>query len=451
MQFAGQRTDLNLKPIGKPDNFLIKLSEDILPDPEAVLIHGITPQKTLAEGTTEAEAMKYLTNQVFIPDTIAVGFNNIRFDDEFIRFLFWRNFTDAYEWHYKDARSRWDLLDLTRMTRALRPEGINWPFAPDGVPSNKLELLTAVNKLDHVDAHDALSDVKAAISIARLIHNKQTKLFDYLLKIRDKTKVAVLVGKKEPFIYTSGRYPGEFEKTTIAVQVTTQPSRDASLVYDLRVNPDEFTKLTPAELASLWQLRGPEAPYFPVKKLSHNRCPAVAPLSTLDDKSVARLQLNLTEVDKNLRKLAKAWDFGDKLIAALEIVEPPSQPQLIVDEQTVEAQLYDGFIKGPDKTKIAVVRAAKPDELSRLTLDFTDERLKLLLPLYKARNFPISLTKEEKRWWQNFKHRRLIERGTLDQHLARIEELSDSQGISAENKALLAELKSYTQSLTSKI
>ena len=449
MQFAGQRTDLNLKPIGKPDNFLVKLTEDILPDPEAVLIHGITPQRTLAEGITEAEAVKYLTSQVFVPDTITVGFNNIRFDDEFIRFLFWRNFADAYEWHYKDARSRWDLLDLTRMTRALRPEGINWPFAPDGKPSNRLELLTAVNKLDHVDAHDALSDVRAAISIARLIRNKQTKLFDYLLKMRDKTKVAVLVGKGEPFIYTSGRYPSEFEKTTISVQVTTQPGRDASLVYDLRVNPDEFTKRTPAQLASLWQLRGPEAPYFPVKKLAHNRVPAVAPMSTLDDNSATRLKIDLKEIDNNLRKLVKAEDFGDKLVAALEIIEPPRQPQLIIDEQTVDAQLYDAFIKGPDKTKIAVVRATSADELASLKLDFEDERLKVLLPLYKARHFPKSMSKDEIQWWQNFKRRRLVERGTLDQNQARIDELINLPGQSSENQALLTELKSYTSSIAS--
>ena len=450
MQFAGQRTDLSLKPIGKPDNFLIRLSEDILSEPEAVLIHGISPQKTLAEGITEAEAVKYLTSQVFFPDTIVVGFNNIRFDDEFIRFLFWRNFADAYEWHYKDARSRWDLLDLTRMTRALRPDGIHWPFAPDGKPSNRLELLTSVNKLDHVDAHDALSDVKAAISIARLIRNKQTRLFDYLLKMRDKTRVAVLVGKKEPFVYTSGRYPSEFEKTTVVVQITAQPGRDVGLVYDLRINPDEFIKLTPAQLAKLWQLRGPEAPYFPVKKLSYNRCPAVAPIGTLDSKSANRLQLDPAEVNKNLTKLAKAQDFGDKLVAALEIIEPPRQGQLIVDEQTVDAQLYDDFIKGPDKTRIAVVRAAEPDELSTLKLDFADERLKLLLPLYKARNFPKSLTKDEKQWWRNFKKRRLADGGRLDQNLARIEELASWPGQSPENQVLLAELKSYTQSLASK-
>ncbi|HXY18307.1 MAG TPA: exonuclease domain-containing protein, partial [Candidatus Nitrosopolaris sp.] len=117
MQFAGQRTDMNLKPVEKPDNILVKMTPDVLPQPDAVLVHGITPQQTIAEGISEAEFAKYLTSQVFTPDTIAIGFNNIRFDDEFVRFTFWRNFMDAYEWAWKDSRSRWDLLDVARMTR----------------------------------------------------------------------------------------------------------------------------------------------------------------------------------------------------------------------------------------------------------------------------------------------------------------------------------------------
>src|ERR1043166_4148486 len=123
MQFAGQRTNLSLEPIGEPDNILIKITPDILPDPDAILVTGITPQATIASGITEAEFTKYLTSQVFKPDTTIVGFNNIRFDDEFIRFILWRNFYDAYEWHWKNGASRWDLLDLVRMTRALRPDG----------------------------------------------------------------------------------------------------------------------------------------------------------------------------------------------------------------------------------------------------------------------------------------------------------------------------------------
>ena len=169
MQFAGQRTDLDLNPIGDPDNFFIKISEDTLPSPDALMVTGITPQITLDEGLTEAEAAKKIYNEIFTPDTTIVGFNNVRFDDEFIRHLMWRNFYDPYEWSWKDGRSRWDLLDVVRMTRALRPDGINWPFDKDNKPTNRLELITSLNGLNHYKAHDALSDVMALIDVAKLI------------------------------------------------------------------------------------------------------------------------------------------------------------------------------------------------------------------------------------------------------------------------------------------
>ena len=135
MQFAGQRTDMDLEPIGEPDNILVKISADVLPQPEAVLVHGITPQQTLSEGISEAELTKYLTSQVFTRDTIAVGYNNIRFDNDFIRFTFWRNFNDSYEWCWKDGCSTWDLLDVVRITRALRPEGISGRSRPTVNPA----------------------------------------------------------------------------------------------------------------------------------------------------------------------------------------------------------------------------------------------------------------------------------------------------------------------------
>src|SRR6202000_1521884 len=156
--FGGQRTDLRLKPVGDPVNLLIKLTPDVVPDPDAILVTGITPQQTLADGLTEAEFLKFFSDKIALPGTIFAGFNSVRFDDEFMRFLLYRNFYDAYEWQWKDGNSRWDLLDVVRMTRALKPEGIEWPFAPDGKPANRLEYLAKVNKLDHDHAHDALSD-----------------------------------------------------------------------------------------------------------------------------------------------------------------------------------------------------------------------------------------------------------------------------------------------------
>jgi exodeoxyribonuclease-1 len=325
MQFAGQRTDMDLNPVGSPDNILIKITPDTLPDPDAILVTGITPQQTLTDGITEAEFTKYLTGEVCTPGTVMVGFNNVRFDDEFIRHTLYRNFYDAYEWHWKDGCSRWDMLDVVRMTRALRPEGIEWPFAPDGAPTNRLEFLTSVNKLDHESAHDALSDVNATIAVAKLVKSKQPKLYDYLLTMRDKKKVAALVEKNEPIVYTSGKYPSEYEKTTVAVMVARHPDKGAALMYDLRVDPDGFTNLDSKKLAKLWSKWGKDVPYFPVKTLAYNKCPAIAPLAVLDEKSAERIKVDLKIINANLAKLKSAPDFGDKLVEALSVSKPKAQ------------------------------------------------------------------------------------------------------------------------------
>lgn len=450
MQFAGQRTDMELKPVGEPDNLLVKMTPDVLPDPDAVLVTGITPQQTLTDGVTEAEFIKYLEGQVFLPDTIIVGFNNIRFDDEFMRFTLWRNFSDAYEWQWKDNCSRWDLLDLTRMTRALRPEGIKWPFAPDGKPTVKLELLSAANKLTHDNAHDALSDVRAAVGVARLIKSKQPKLYDYLFNLRDKAKVKVLVETGNPLVYSSGRYPAEYEKTTVAAAAASLPEGRGSLMYDLRADPTGFTSLTAAELASRWSDYTKDAPYFPVKLLAYNKCPAVAPLSVMDSGSFKRLQINQQEIDSNLAKLRSSKDFGNKLLKAFEIKQGGRQKQLTADPQGVDAMLYDGFVDGADKSLMAAVRAASDEELSLENFKFKDERLRLLLPLYKARNYPKSLKDDEQKAWEDFRLKRLISGGDtsrVSKYFQRLSELSDRPELTKEHRYLLEELNLYGQSI----
>jgi exodeoxyribonuclease-1 len=450
MQFAGQRTDKDLNPIGDPDNILIKLTPDILPQPDAILVHGITPQKTLSEGISEAEFCKYLTSQVSTPQTVLVGYNNVRFDNDFIRFILWRNFYDAYEWSWKDNCSIWDLLDAVRMTRALRPDGIKWAFAPDGKPSNKLEYLSAINKLDHVDAHDALSDVKASIAVAKLLKTKQPKLFDYLLDHRHKKDVAPLVSSCKPIVYTSGRYPSEFNKTTVAVAVAQLPDKSGSLMYDLRIDPDEFKPLSGAELAKRWADRSEAAPYFPVKVLKYNKCPAIAPLDVLEkDDGYKTLKLHRELVKDHLKKLMSSQGFGDALLNALEIVWPKRQSGLVTDASLVDSSLYDGFVSDGDKTKMSVVRAAKPEELSELNLEFKDERLKLLLPLYKARNYPKFLDDQEKREWDGFCRTKLISTGLADKFFKRLEELAATPGLDGEKQYLLEELNLYAQSTIS--
>lgn len=453
MQFAGQRTDMDLKPIGEPVNCLIKLAPDVLPDPDAILVTGITPQTTLADGLTEAEFLKLFYEQVVQPNTIFIGFNSIRFDDEFMRFLLYRNFYDAYEWQWQDGCSRWDLLDVVRMTRALRPEGVEWPFAPDGKPANRLAFLTKVNKLSHGHAHDALSDVNATIAVAQLIKDKQPELFSYLLTHRDKKSVAALVESGQPFVYTTGRYRSQYLHTSAAVLLARHGQQDAALVYDLRFDPTPFVGMSVAELKAAWQYNpDPDALRLPVKTVKYNRCPAVAPLGVIKDEATQeRLELPLATVQKHLKLLqAHGKELAEKVAQAVaELDRDREQTTLVDNPLTVDERLYDGFIDGQDKTIMRAIRAATPDELSEFATRLHDDRLQSLLPLYKARNYPLSLSSEERQEWEAFCRQRL-QAGGEDSRLAkfgqRLQELA-TEVKTEQQRYLLEELTLYGQSL----
>ena len=450
MQFAGQRTDMDLRPLGEPISLLIKLTPDVLPDPDAVLVTGITPQATLSEGLTEAEFLKFFYETIVTPDTTFLGYNSVRFDDEFMRFLHYRNFYDAYRWQWCDGCSRWDLLDVVRLTRALRPEGITWPFDSSGAPSNRLELLTSVNKIDHINAHDALADVRATIAVAELIKDKQPKLFEYLLGMRDKKKAMQLAQGGQPFVYASGKYSSEFEKTTVVASLVAHPKKQGMLVYDLRYDPSEFLELSAEQLVGRWKwMKEPDSPRLPVKTLQYNRCPAVAPIGVYDDAAQARLHLSLDTIQKHLAKLKKATDWPETLLRALEIMDQKQQTSFLAHEQDVDGKLYDGFFEAHDGNLLAVVRAANPEELAQLTSDFRDPRLKALLPLYKARNYPASLTSEERHVWEAFCQQRIV--GTkghspLVRYMQRLEELAGRVKTDAE-RYLVEELRLYGESL----
>ena len=445
MQFAGIRTDMDLEQIGEPVNILVKLNDDTLPSPDAVMVTGITPQQTQAEGYSEAEFAKMLISDIFTPDTIAVGFNNIRFDDEFVRHLFWRNFFDAYEWSWKDDRSRWDLLDVVRMTRALRPEGLKWPVDEKGVATNRLELMSKVNGLNHFKAHDALSDVEALIAVTKLIREKQPQLYDYLLKMRDKNAVKKLVNLdyKQPFVYVSGRFDAEFNKATVAFPLTAGKNGNV-IVYDLRYDPTAFINMNSKELAgklyATWEERqADDFVKLPVKVLQYNRAPAVAPLSVLEQgDGWKKIKLDMETVNKHKEILLSAPGFAENIRSLYENRE---EFKKALDP---EAQLYDGFVSDGDRLRIETVRNAKQNELADFHPNFVDERLDPLLLHYKARNFPKSLSEEEAIEWEKWRSDRII--AGLPAFTVTLQKLSSTT--TDENKQfLLKELQLWAESI----
>jgi exodeoxyribonuclease-1 len=346
------------------------------------------------------------------------------------------------------------MLDVVRMTRALRPEGIEWPFDVHGKPTNRLELLTALNKLDHEHAHDALSDVQATIEVARLIQNKQAKLFDYLFGMRDKKRLADLVESGEPFVYTSGQYPSEFDKTTIAVRICPHPKNNGtSFVYDLRHDPTEYEALAPPQLAEKWRWKkDSDEPRLPVKKLQYNHCPAVAPYDVVraSEEIQKRLGIDTAAITKNLKILRSMKDFADRLCEASELLEKKQQTTLVSTGKDVDNCMYDGFFGEPDKNAMRVVRAAKPEELGSLGLEFQDSRLEALLPLYKARNYPKALSGDEREEWEKFRARKLLgggQQSRIAKYLTRLQEVAAKGGLTGHQQYLLEELKLYAESI----
>lgn len=443
MQFAGQRTDLDMNPIGEPVNVLVALSDEVLPDPAAIVLTGITPQKTREEGYSEAGFLRLLHDEVLTPGTIILGFNSIRFDDEFMRYTLYRNFYDPYEWCWQNGRTRWDMLDVVRLTRALRPDGIEWPFDENGQPQNRLEKLSTVNGLDHEQAHDALSDVLALIAVAKLIKAKQPRIFEHLLKMRDKKAVAELVNLNDPkpFVYASGRYPKETLHTTVALPIGPGSKPGSVLVYDLRSDPQQWVGKTIGELKAIrfakWEERqNPDFKRLPVKELAYNKCPAVAPLGVLDEAAQERIQLDVATIEKNLVALRRAG-IVDVLNAVF--ARDGGFPRA----KDVDGALYGGFVNDRDKPKMSAVRAADRETLAGFNPGFADERLAALLVRYKARNYPQSLTQDEREGWEAYRAERIkSDLPRFSTELARL-----SREVNNDKAFLLSELHLWAESI----
>lgn len=401
IQFAGVRTDESLQEISEPLVIYCAPPRDRLPQPEACLLTGITPQFADEHGLIEFEFITKIHQALAQPNTCGVGYNSLRFDDEVTRFTLYRNFYDPYAREWQQGNSRWDLIDVVRMTYALRPNGIVWPINEAGSPIFRLEDLTRSNHLTHDSAHDALSDVRATIQLARLIRDRQPRLYSWLFELRDKHKVIPLLNLHDhtPIVHTSRMYPAETGCTTLVMPIGQDPRNSNSvLVYDLRYDPSAFLRMTIDELSHhLFTPRSalPENSIrLPIKAIRVNKCPAIAPKSVLNDESIARIKLDLLACDQYWQIIKDdKTNFMEKVVNAYS--------RTAFEETTdVELALYDNFFSSNDQNLIKMVRSTPPTELSSQWFHFNDKRLPELLFRFRARNWPETLSTEELQHWK---------------------------------------------------
>lgn len=441
-QFAGQRTDYDLNPIGEPIILYNKMSDDYLPDPLSCQITGITPQEVNEKGICESDLIERINAEFSVPNTVVAGFNNIRFDDEFIRNALYRNFMDPYRREWENNCSRWDIIDLVRAAYDLRPEGITWPPRKEetGNPTFKLTALTEANNIAHEGAHDALIDVKATIAIAKLIKKSQPKLYSYYFNLRNKTQVKNLVETPfgQPVLYTASFFSNKEGCSRLITPIThLKENPNNILCFDLS---KDTTPLLQATSETIRRVDG-------VFTLAVNKCPFVSPLSILTDELAIKLGLDKQAALMRHKQISEATSL---LLTAREITETY---ETVKD---VDFQLYDGFFPNADLKRFTLIRKADPADKLKLNLDFEDERCPQLLFRHVARNWSEVLTESQKTKWRSFcANRTLNPPGTIkinwNFYKRKIEENLESISVSAEDKLVLSKLKEYGQDLEKRI
>ena len=402
-QFAGVRTDLSLHEIDAPVMHYCQPAPDFLPEPEACLLTGILPQTCLEKGLPEVQFADAVELQLARPGTIGVGYNSIRFDDEVTRFLFWRNLIDPYAREWQNECGRWDLLDVVRCAYALRPEGITWPQHPDGKASFRLEDLTQANALAHASAHDALSDVRATIALARRLKSSQPKLWDFCLRLRRKDEVlnqmALAQNQGLPFLHVSGRYAAERGCIALVWPLAPHPSnKNEVIVWDLSVDPTElFTLGVEAirlRLFSKVQDLPAAGERLPIKTIHINKSPIViGNLKTLSEAMALKWGIDVGRALRHAELAArKASTLAGLWPAVFE--REASEGRANVDED-----LYGGFLGNEDRRSLQRLRALPPEQLATKRPAFADPRLDELLFRFRARNFPAALDSTDRARW----------------------------------------------------
>ncbi len=453
-QFAGLRTDAELNPIDAPLMWHCRPAPDFLPEPEACLLTGILPQECLEKGLPEHAFAAAIEAQLARPGTVGVGYNSIRFDDEVTRFLFWRCLIDPYAREWQNECGRWDLLDVLRCARALRPEGIEWPTHEDGRASFRLEHLTRANGLQHDSAHDALSDVRATVALARLLKTRQPKLWDFCLRLRRKDavldEIATAQSQGRPFLHVSGMYGAERGCLAVVWPLAPHPTnRNEIIVWDLAQDPAELPRLDVASMRQRLFSRSGDLPEgvtrLPIKSIHVNKSPVViAKLKTLTPALAQRWGI---DIEQALRHADAAARHAGKLAGMWPEVfrRPEGGGPVDVDED-----LYGGFVGNEDRRTLQRLRALSPTALAAKRPAFADARLDELLFRYRARNFPETLNAAEQAQWQVHRADRLCDgeaRGTLGlrafaERINALEAAADDRG-----RALLAQLRAYADGI----
>jgi exodeoxyribonuclease-1 len=416
-QFAAIKTDLDFNPIADPIVYYCAPAKDCIPSPNAVLVHQLLPSKLPPQNTlSELEMLQRIQQVMQQPNTVICGYNNTRFDNEVLRFSWFRSALDAYAIDYQEE-NRWDIIDTVRACHALRPEGIYWQKNENNATSFRLEILAKANQIDQKQAHNALSDVYATIAMAKLLQTKQPKLYDFFFSHRTKSKQLKLFRLEQNadyhiqtapppmLVHISGMISDQQNRAEIIVPIAFHPTyKNEIIAFGIKQNPQEILDLSVEQIrqrvfSSNEQLAQKNQQRLRICSIRLKKVPAIAPLSVLKKADCwHKIQHNQEQCDKNYQLLLKNFDtIRNKLVELYDSSIFENESKIDVD-----LSLYNNFLSRKDKRLLTQFHHHILENRELFTFDFDNSELQKILFRVRARNAPQTLNQEEQNTWNKY-------------------------------------------------
>jgi exodeoxyribonuclease-1 len=396
LHFAAIRTDLNFNEIERYE-IKIRLNPDIIPSPYAMLTHHMRLHE-IADGISEYAAVKQIHQLINTPGTISLGYNTLSFDDEFLRFSFYRNLLPPYTHQYANQCGRMDIYPMTLMYFLFKPSVLNWP-KKEGKISLKLEELNNANQFVTGRAHHAMVDVEATLALAKKL-SAEHDMWDYVVGYFNKKSEQDRLQKlgSDDALMVLGKLGTDRFFQSIVLALGDHYHYKNQLLW-LRLDDKDFSQLTPETLLThtyvLQKKSGEPGFLLPLKE------------RFMQHISPERLAL----ATANKQWLYEHADFFKQISEHYRSYKYPVLP-----ETDIDASLYiNGFWSAQEEAFCRRFSNATPEEKSRLMETITNPKLYALALRIMGRNFPEKLSAKQR---EEFSH-----------YLQRINPLDESQCI----------------------
>lgn len=430
LHFAAIRTDLQLNEINRYE-IKIKLNPDVIPSPRAILTHKISIED-MQKGVSEYTAIQQIHQWLNEPGTISLGYNSLNFDDEFLRFSFYRNLLPPYTHQYANQCGRMDIYPITVMFYLFKNEVIQWPMR-DRKISLRLEDLNTQNQLASGPSHNAMTDVEMTLALAHYFFQERDMweyLQNYFSKSADQKRMVDLGSKQAILVEGALGYEQHFQSAVYSLGLH-QHYKNQSLW--LRLDTHEFEKTPPDELIKQSWVQN--------KKLGEPGFILPFRDRFLQYLSETRLAL----IEKNKAWLQKEPAQLEKIINYYSNYTYPVFP-----ETDPEASLYlNGFWSYEEENICRLFHQGSPKEKMNLIHKIQHPILSTLAFRIAAKNFPDLMTASDRNEFSDYLQKKEVydykgnKKLTRDLALQEISSIREEGELTAEQESLLNGLENY--------